>query len=351
MKAMVYHGNKDLRLENVGEPVPGPGEVKLRIDYCGICATDIEEYLYGPVFISAGTPHPLTGVALPLTIGHEMTGTVVERGQDGGTIDVGDRVVVNGVLTCGQCWWCKSRETTQCPSMAAVGFDIDGGLAEYMVWPASQVIRLPDSLSSWEAALTEPAAVAHHAVRRGRLGPGDQVAVLGAGTVGMLAMQAARAIGARVYVVDRRQMSLDLARDLGAEAAIDSNATDAGQVLRDLTDGVGVDVVIDAAGGEETPALAVQWVRRGGRAVLVAIYTSKPRYDFNKMVATEREMIGSLAYQQQDMEAAVGLIASGSVKTAPLVSGVIGLDEVVHVGYERMLAPAKNIFRLLVAPA
>ena len=133
MKAMVYHGNRDLRLENVKEPVPKSNEVKLQVDFCGICATDIEEYLYGPVFISSGTPHPLTGYSLPLTIGHEITGTIVECGEEVETIKLGDRVVINGILNCGLCWWCKNQESTQCPSMAAVGFGIDGGLAERMV--------------------------------------------------------------------------------------------------------------------------------------------------------------------------------------------------------------------------
>ena len=348
---MVYHGNRDLRFETVEEPSPGAGQAKLRIDYCGICATDIEEYEYGPVFIAGDTPSPLTGKSIPLITGHELTGTAVETGKGVDDLKVGDRAVINGILTCAECRWCRQGETTQCRSMTAVGFGIDGGLAEYMVWPASHVIPLPDEVTSQAAALAEPASVALHAVRRGRVQPGDRVAVLGVGTVGMLAMQAVKAMGAQVYAVDRRPASLQLAHDLGADAAINAEGDDPGGELAELTDGRGPDVVIDAAGGRETPRLSVEWARNGGRVVLVAIYTSKPEFDFNAIVSTEAELIGSLSYQQRDVEEVVRLIASGSIKTTPLVSDVISLEEVVPVGFARMMARDKDIFRILVAPS
>ena len=351
MKAMVYHGNKDLRLESVAEPEPAPGEAKLCIDYCGICATDIEEYVFGPVSISNETPNPLTGRKMPLIIGHEITGTVVATGEGIDRVKVGDRAVINGILTCGNCWWCQNQQRIQCPSMAAVGFGIDGGLAEYMTWPSSQVVRLPEDVSSVQASLIEPASVALHAVRRGRLVSGERIAVLGVGTVGMLAMQAAKAMGAQVFAVDVRQMALDLASRLGADATVNPDVADVDQRLKELTDGTGPDVVIDAAGGADTTTMAVQWVRRGGRVVLVAIYTTEPQFDFNGLVSTETELIGSLGYQQEDIEEVVRLVASGAIKTTPLISDIISLDEVIDVGFARMMAPTKDIFRILVAPS
>ena len=351
MKAMVYHGNKDLRLEEVPEPVPNAGQVKLRIDYCGICATDIEEYEYGPVFIAGDTPNPVTGRSIPIITGHELTGTVVETGEGVDAVTVEDRVVVNGIITCEECPRCREGDTTECASMTSVGFGIDGALAEYLVWPASQVVRLPDEVSSESAALVEPAAVAHHAVRRGRIQAADHVAVLGAGTIGLLTMQIARAMGARVYAVDRRAESLELARSLGADAVINAASDDPGGELARLTDGQGPDVVIDAAGGSQTPHTALQWVRNGGRVLLVAIYTSKPEFDFNSIVSTETELIGSLGYDRRDVEEVVRLIASGALKTEPLISDVITLEEVVSVGFARMMAPEKDVFRILVTPS
>ena len=350
MRAMVYHGNKDLRLETVPEPDPAPGEVKLRVDLRGICATDIEEYQYGPVFITHDGPHPLTGKSLPIVTEHELTGTVVEAGASVDDIRVGDRVIAHGVLSCGRCWWCRNDREAQCPSAAFVGFSRDGGLAEYMTWPSSHLVLLPDHVTSEEAALVEPTSVACHAVHRGRPQPGEYVAVLGVGAVGMLALQVAKAAGARVCAIDRRQMSLDLARELGADATINAEVTDIAQGLKELTEGVGPDIVIDAAGGPDTTRLSVEAVRSGGRVVLVAIYTATPQFDFSSIVSKEIELIGSLAYTMSDTQEAVRLIASSEVQTRPLVSDVIGLDQVLDVGFARMLQPTKDFYRILVAP-
>ena len=351
MKALVYHGNRDLRLETVEDLQPGPNEVKLRVDYCGICATDIEEYLYGPKFISSDPPNPLTGRSVPLVVGHELMATVSETGPGVEGVEQGQRVAIHGVLTCGRCRWCTSGQTQQCATQAFVGFGIDGGLAEYLVWPASHLVPLPENLASREAALVEPASVAGHAVRRARLTTGDRVAVLGVGTVGMLAMQIAKAAGAQVFAIDTRQMSLDLARELGADAAIDARDPHLNDAILELTDGTGPDVVLDAAGTASTPADAVRWVRKGGRVVLVAIYTDTPQFDFNSIVIDEKEMIGTVGYARLDVEESVRLLSEGSVKSAPLISDVIGLDDVIDVGYKRMLEPTKDIFRILVSPA
>jgi (R,R)-butanediol dehydrogenase/meso-butanediol dehydrogenase/diacetyl reductase len=170
------------------------------------------------------------------------------------------------------------------------------------------------------------------------------------GTVGMLTMQAAKAIGARVFAIDRRQQSLDIAEQLGADAVINTSKTDPAEALKELTGGVGPDVVIDAAGARDTPELSVKWVRRGGRVVLVAIYTHKPEFDFNNIVSTEVEVIGSLAYQQRDVEGVVRMLARGDIKTLPLISDKISLDEVLDKGFTRMLSPTKDVFRILVSP-
>lgn len=166
----------------------------------------------------------------------------------------------------------------------------------------------------------------------------------------MLAMQAARARGATVFAVDTRQLSLDLARELGAEAVVDPATHDPSEQLARLTDGLGPDIVIDAAGAPETPEMAVRAVRRGGLVVLVAIYTSRPEFDFNNLVSREVRVAGSLAYEQQDVEEAVRLISAGLIRTKPLISEIIPLEQVIDRGFARMMAPAKDVFRILVSP-
>ena len=136
------------------------------MDYCGICATDIEEYLYGPEFIAGEEPNPVTGKKMPMVTGHEITATVMEVNGSNAEVAPGDRVVINGVLTCGTCYWCVKGEPTQCPGMAGIGFGIDGGLAERLVWRSDQLAKIPSELPSEEAALTEPTSVAIHAVKR-----------------------------------------------------------------------------------------------------------------------------------------------------------------------------------------
>ena len=342
MKAMVYHGNRDLRLETVPDPSPAAGEALLKVDYCGICATDIEEYVYGPKFLDEDK--------MPIITGHEVTATVVEAPRGADRVGPGTRVALNTVLTCGTCFWCSMGETQQCEQFTVVGFDRDGGLAEYLTWPADELIPLPDNVSSEAAALIEPSGVAHHCVQRAGIRPGETVAVVGAGTVGTLTMQIAKAQGARVFAVDVKRMSLDLASNLGAEVAVNAADEDAGEILKGLTEGRGPDVVIDAAGAPNTPADCLRYVRRGGRVVLVAIYTSTPEFDFNSIVAQEKTVIGTIAYTRANVQASVDLIASGKLKTTPLITDQIGLEEVIDVGFARMMAPTKDVFRILVKP-
>ena len=348
MKAMVYHGNKDLRLQDVEEPHPTQNEVKIRIDYCGICATDIEEYMFGPKFISV-QPNPVSGQCIPIITGHELTGTVVGVGDEAKGVRLQDRVVVDGFIHCNNCWSCSHGQYSQCMNAATVGFGRNGGLAEYMTWPASNTIVLPNKVESRDAALIEPGSVAHHAVMRGQISKGDSVIVLGTGTIGLLSLQIAKTKGATVYAVDQRAMSLDLAKEFGADGIVNSSIINAKEAILDLTDGIGVDVVIDAAGGSTTPHVALDWVRRGGKVILVAIYTSQPQFDFNTLVSTEKTLIGSLGYQRSDIQSTVNLVASGEVKTGPLISDIISLDEVIEVGFQRMLSPTKEFFRILVS--
>jgi len=332
LKAIVYRGNKDINLENVPEPDVVSGEVKISVDFCGICATDIEEYLYGPVFIDAYEPNKVTGKMMPMITGHEITGTICELGAG-----------ISGLS--------REGNTTQCEGMAAVGFARDGGLAEYLTWPADKVVILPDNVSSKQAAFAEPASVAAHAVAKAKISAGQNVAILGVGTVGILALQIAYAAGAKVYAVDVNPMNLETVKKVCPNAVIvDGRNNQSVETIRSLTGEIGPDVVIDAAGTQDTPISSIEMVRRGGLVVLVAIYVSKSELNFNSLVSTEKAVIGSLAYTQKDVEQVVSLMSEGKLKVDPLISGVISLDEVKPIGFERMMSPSKDIFRILVNP-
>jgi (R,R)-butanediol dehydrogenase/meso-butanediol dehydrogenase/diacetyl reductase len=340
MRALVYHGRNDIRLDQVPEPEIGPGEAKIRITNTSICATDIEEWKYGPTYITS----------VPTVMGHEVSGRVEEIRDRSSGISVGDRVMVDNVLVCGTCYFCLSGSQATCPNMEVAGLGRDGGLAEFMTWPADHLIGLPEGVKDDEAPLLEPATVAVHAVRRSGVCVGESVAVLGVGTVGALTLQAFKAAGAIVYAVDVRASSLQMAARLGADEVVDASRGDAGDRLRDLTGGIGPDFVVETAGAVGTPLDAFDWVRRAGTVVLVGIYAAKPEADFNVIVGKELRVIGSVAAGTGDMRAAVKLVADGKIRLGELVSDRISLDRVIPDGFERMASESKDVFRILVSP-
>ncbi len=351
MQAIVYHDNKDLRLEDIPEPVPGPGEVKLRITGTSICATDIEEWQFGPLWVQHGSPNAMTGKQTPLVLGHETAGTVADLGDGVDNVSVGDRVAINTVLTCGTCFWCERGQQAVCANMAVAGFMADGGLAEFMVWPAAKLVPMPDSISDVEGPLLEPATVAVHGVRRSGVRPGDNVAIVGCGTVGLLTIQAFKAAGARVIGLDVREQSLALAKELGADEVLSSNdEANASAELLALTGGIGPDIVVETAGAKETPRMAIEWTRRGGTTLLLGIYSTTPEVNFNNVVGPELTIIGSVATSPGDLEAAVELVSQGKINLKPLISEVVPLSRAMEDGFERMLDPNKDIYRIVIQP-
>ncbi len=350
MLALRYHGNKDIRLEDIPVPEPGEGEVRVRVTYTGICATDIEEWQHGPLWVQHGSPNPLTGRETPLTLGHEITGHVEKVGAGVTNVLVGQRVVINNVLTCGACFWCQRGQQAVCPNMAVAGLSADGGLAEFIVWPATNIVPLAESVSDEEAALVEPCTAAIRAVRNSGVKAGDTVAVVGAGTVGLLAVQAFRATGARVIAVDIREQSLETARSLGVDHTVNSSNGNAAEELLELTDGIGPDIVAETAGAAQTPIEAIDWTRRGGTTVLVGIYSATPQMNFNNIVGFERRVVGSVAAGPGDMAAAAWMIGSGRIKVNDLISAKIPLERAIEDGFNTMLEPDKNVFRILIKP-
>ncbi|NQW18454.1 MAG: zinc-binding dehydrogenase [Chloroflexi bacterium] len=351
MKALVYYGNKDVRLEtDWPEPSVGPGRVKLRILGSSICATDIEEWQHGPLWVAHETPNPISGRQVPLILGHEAAGEVIEIGDGVTGVEIGQRVAIENVETCGVCFWCKRGESAVCPSMSVFGLSDDGGLAEFASWRGDQLIPLPDSISDSEAPLAEPTTVAIHAVRRSGIKPGDTAALIGCGTVGLLTLQVAKAAGAKVIAIDQRASSLDLAKKLGADYVLNSATDDVPAALADFTDDIGPDFTFETAGAERTPVDAINWTRRGGTVVLVGIYSATPKVNFNEIVGNERTVIGSVAASPGDYRMAVDMIGRGLIDVSFLVSDVISLDDVIERGFERMIQPNKDVFRIVVQP-
>jgi (R,R)-butanediol dehydrogenase/meso-butanediol dehydrogenase/diacetyl reductase len=352
MKAAIWHARNDIRVEEAPDPrAPGPEEIIIKVAACGICGTDLEEYRAGPLFIPVDAPHPLSGRMAPLIMGHEFAGEVVEVGRAVRGLRPGDRVAPDTLLFCGQCYWCQRHQVSLCDQLAALGLSGDGGLAQFCVAPARMCIRLPNGLAYDHAAMAEPLAVAVRAVRKGRVMLGESVAVFGGGTIGLLCLQVARQAGARaVYVVEPHAGRRALAEQLGATGTLDPIAAPVAEELQRLTT-VGPDVVIEASGAAAAGPTAIDAARKGGRVVMVGLPVAAASYNFFGLVATEKEVIGSLSHvYDEDYAAAVRLLGEGTITVEPLITDRIPLDDLLPRGLHRLeQAPAETL-KIIVRP-
>jgi (R,R)-butanediol dehydrogenase/meso-butanediol dehydrogenase/diacetyl reductase len=352
MKAARWHGRRDVRLEEVPEPRPAPGELLIEVSYCGICGTDLEEYQAGPGLIPVEQPNGLTGRAAPLTLGHEFVGSVAALGEGVTAFRVGDRVAPEVVLFCGKCFFCRRHEYALCVNWAAIGLMADGGLAQYAVVPAFSAARLPDSLSDEEGALVEPTEVAVRAVRKSELRLGERVAVVGGGTIGLLTLQVARAAGAgAVHLIEPQERRRGLGVALGAAGAFDPGVNDWQAELREVCDGVGPDVVFECAGVSESADLAIHTARKGGRIVLVGIHAERVPITTLEIIVGEKRLVGSVQHHyDEDLPVAVQLLAEGKVQVRPLITAREPLERVVSGGFRALIEKPDKHLKVLISP-
>ncbi|HEY3730805.1 MAG TPA: alcohol dehydrogenase catalytic domain-containing protein [Steroidobacteraceae bacterium] len=271
MYAAVYHGRNDLRLESVAEPEPGPGDVKLRVHYNGICGSDLHELYDGPI-TTRTTPHELTGVQNPVILGHELCGEVVALGPDVADLSHGDLVSVEPFETCGCCLYCGSGQYNHCPKLALHGYNRPGGLAEYTVIKRSMAHRLPPGVSALQGALIEPLAIAWHTVERCQVQSGQTVAIHGAGPIGVGVYLTLRRRGIDTIIVDPSPQRRAVLAALGARALLDPADGEVVSAIRDLTGGHGAHASVDAAGVPASFEAMLHGTRVNGTAVVVAIH-------------------------------------------------------------------------------
>lgn len=352
MRALQWHGPRDIRLVEIDTPCVGPGDVRIAVAYCGICGSDLHEYADGPHAIPVDTPHLLSGRTAPLTLGHEFSGTVVEVGAGVTTLVPGHRVAVEPEYRCSQCAYCRSGSYNLCVSMGFAGLMGDGGMADFAVVPAYMLHRLPDEVSLEQAAVMEPAAVALHALRRGELRLGDTCAVFGLGPIGLLLVTLAKLQGATTIVaVDVSPERLVAATRFGATHAFDARSLDA-LVLRDAiheaAGGVGVDVSFEAAGLPSTFEAAMQGLRKGGRVVMVGLM---PHVGFDAFRAVNDELTftASVGYRHV-YEDLFRLVGSGALDLTSIVTRTVSLEDAVADGFDALLADRAQI-KILVAPS
>jgi (R,R)-butanediol dehydrogenase / meso-butanediol dehydrogenase / diacetyl reductase len=350
MKAARWYKKEDIRIENIPEPQPGSGQVKVQVRTCGICGSDIHEYKNGP-FLIPTRPHPLTNRSGgPVILGHEFSATVVENGAGAQRFKAGERVTVNPLIYCGKCHYCRLGQHIMCTQLGTAGFAWDGAFAEFGVFPEYGLHHLPDSVSDEAGAFTEPLAVAIHAVKRSRLKIGASVAIIGAGPIGLLVLQACLAAGAgKAYIVEPLAARRELALKTGAAAAFDPAKTEVGKEIGALTEGLRAEWVFDCVGNQSSFDLAVKVTGRRGVICIVGLALRPIEVPFLKLWGHEKELIFSAGYEDE-FPTAISYLSDRRVKIDNLVSARIKLKDLVSKGIKELMDHADRNVKILVYP-
>ena len=328
MRALRFHAARELRIEEVAEPpAPGRGDVVVRIVTCGICGTDLHEYVAGPI-VTPVEPHPLTGAQNPQILGHEFAGDVVATGTGVTRVAEGDRVAIMPLAYCGRCAYCRRGLQHLCTTMACVGLSHAwGGMAEFATVAEYQVVRLPESVTYVQGALIEPTAVAAYGVERAGVRPGDRVLVTGAGPIGALAALCARAAGAStVYVSEPNPARRARAEGLGVATVLDPTVVDLPAVLREQTDGLGVDVAIECSGHPNGFTAAIRSLRRRGTLAQTGLFVGETSVEPMLWSLNDLTIVGTWCYWVYDFDRIAAQIAAGDLPVERVVTSSVALD-------------------------
>jgi 2-desacetyl-2-hydroxyethyl bacteriochlorophyllide A dehydrogenase len=307
MNAAVLQGPRQLEIEARAPLEPGAGDAVIQVKAAGLCGTDYRIW-------TGDRP-----VTYPRVMGHELIGTVRGVGPAVDRLAIGDKVAIEPNYSCGECPLCREGNRNLCLSRTAVGIDVDGGFAEEVRVPARCCWSAPTGIADDQLLLTEPLAVVVRAVRRGEPRAGETAAVLGVGSLGLLAIQVLKARGAKVLAVSRSDRRLPLARELGADAVATSTSGADVAAARALSGREGVDLVVETAGTAQAVEQAVELCRPGGRIVLTGLPHEPTALSFFRVVRRELRLIGSMIYQDEFPEA-MRLLATGTVRTTRLVT-------------------------------
>lgn len=342
MKALLLAEYKKLQVVDVPVPAPGHGEILVRVAACGICGSDVHGYDG-----STGRRIP------PIIMGHEAAGIVAGVGDAVKTFREGDRVTFDSTIYCGECRFCRSGQVNLCDRREVLGVSCGdyrraGAFAEYVVVPARIAYRLPENLSFPEAALLEAVSVALHAVSLVAIKPDHSALVVGAGTIGLLLQQALKAAGCeRVFVTDIDANRLRLSESLGATAVLPSGPNLVNEILR-VTDGLGVDLAVEAVGNTVAVQAAINSVRKGGEVVLVGNVSPEVTLPLQKVVSRQITLYGSCA-SAGEYPRAIELLSNGQIQVKPLISAVGRLVE-GEQWFKRLYAREDGLMKVVLEP-
>ncbi|HEX2988668.1 MAG TPA: alcohol dehydrogenase catalytic domain-containing protein [Chloroflexota bacterium] len=338
MKAVQLVEEQKLVIGEVPTPQPRPGEVLVRVRAVGVCETDVHMYFRAR---SMGL------ASLPVILGHEFSGEVAGLGAGVTDFGVGDRVVVEPVVACADCPRCRAGRPNLCVNFRHLGLTEDGCFAEYVVAPARNLHRLPDHVSFEVGAMVEPLACTLWGLRRGRLAAGEDILIIGDGLFGLAFAQFARALGAgRVAVLGHHQERLALAREFGADEAMDEREPGVAEMAASLEGGLGPSVVVDTVGSEKSLAQAVALGGTGARIVLFGFGASTATVEPLQLVFKEQDILPVLASPGVWPEV-VKLLGEGKVKPQSFLSQVVPLDD-LEQAFLLKASRRPDIFKIVV---
>lgn len=343
MNALVLAEYKRLTIQSVPVPSYGTGEVLVQVAACGICGSDVHGYDG-----SSGRRIP------PIVMGHEASGIVAAVGTDVRSVSPGDRVTFDSTVYCAKCDFCLRGEINLCEDRQVVGVSCGeyrraGAFAEYIAVPEYILYRLPASLSFADAAMLEAVSVALHAVKLSGIAGGETALVIGAGMIGLLVLQAALEAGcARVFVADVDATRLAMAATLGAEVTLRASESELISEILRLTDGRGVDLVLEAVGRNETVATAIDCVRKGGTVTLIGNIAAQVSMPLQKVVTRQIRLQGSCS-SAGEYPQAMELVSSGRIKVAPLISAIAPLSD-GPMWFERLHSREPNLMKVILDP-
>jgi L-iditol 2-dehydrogenase len=343
MNALLLSQYKHLELATLPVPVPEPSDVLVKVAACGICGSDVHGYDG-----TSGRRIP------PLVMGHEAAGTIAAVGSQVSGFNIGDRVTFDSTVYCGACAFCRKGEINLCDNRQVVGvscgdYSRAGAFAEYVTVPARIVYKLPENLGFAEAAMLEAVSVALHAVAVSKLEGGETALVIGAGMIGLLTLQAARAAGcSRVFVADIDATRLKSASELGADGTILASGAELTRAILQLTEGRGVDVVLEAVGRNETIAASIDCVRKGGTVTLIGNITPQVNLPLQKVVSRQIRLQGSCASCGEYPEA-MELMAAGKIRVDSLITAVAPLRD-GPAWFDRLHSGEPNLMKIVLDP-
>jgi L-iditol 2-dehydrogenase len=343
MKSLLLTEYNHLEIADLPLPTVARGEVLVRVEACGICGSDVHGFDG-----STGRRIP------PIVMGHEAAGTVETIGEGVTKYKKDDRVTFDSTIYCGECQYCKRGQINLCDNREVIGVSCGdyrrhGAFAEYVVVPERIMYPLPGNFSFNEAAMLEAVSVAMHGVKVSQLAGGETALVIGAGMIGLLTLQAAKAAGcARVFIADVDESRLKLARKIGADEVLHCSGAELVTEVMRLTGGNGVDVALEAVGRNETVAGAIDCTRKGGKVTLIGNIVPEVTLPLQKVVAKQLRLQGSCASSGEYPEA-IELIANGKIQVKPLITAVASLEEGPR-WFERLHSREPNLMKIILTP-